>query len=495
MESGMSGRKAWVRGLRIDITPLRTSTDFRTVFASRTITLLGSQATEVALLIQAKQLTGSALDVGLLGAVELIPLVVFGLYGGTLADRLDRRRVARWSEAGLCCLAVALAVNASLPRPALWPLYVIAAATMALAALQRPSLDASVPRLVARDQLTAASALLSLSANASSIAGSALGGLLAAGPGPASVYVTDAASFAVSFVLLCLLRPLPATRQPSGGQHAPGGRALLAGLRYAVGRQELVGSYLADLAAMTLAYPGALIPFVAASLHAPWAAGLMFSATSAGAFAASALSGWAGRVRRHGRAIALAAAAWGAAIACFGLVPDLALALACLAVAGAADMLSGVFRDTLWNQTIPDSMRGRLAGVEVLSYGLGPSAGQLRAGAVATLTSPGVSLWSGGVACVASVGLVCLLLPGFSRYRAPLEGGAVSAGPMDLQPAHESRPDASHLQDAHHDQQPATDLHDPAGVPARETESLDPSLEHRRHDDERNAETQAVDER
>ena len=491
----MSGRRAWVRGLRIDITPLRTSTDFRAVFASRTITLLGSQATEVALLIQARQLTGSALDVGLLGAVELIPLVVFGLYCGTLADRLDRRRVARWSEAGLCCLAVALAVNASLPRPALWPLYVIAAATMALAALQRPSLDASVSRLVAREQLTAASALLSLSANASSIAGSALGGLLAAGPGPASVYATDAASFAVSFVLLCLLRPLPATRQASGGRHAPGGRALLAGLRYAVGRQELVGSYLADLAAMTLAYPGALIPFVAASLHAPWAAGLMFSATSAGAFAASALSGWAGRVRRHGRAIALAAAAWGAAIACFGLVPDLALALACLAVAGAADMLSGVFRDTLWNQTIPDSMRGRLAGVEVLSYGLGPSAGQLRAGAVATATSPGVSLWSGGVACVACVGLVCLLLPGFSRYRAPLEGGAVPAGPVDLQPAHESRPGASHLQDADHDQQPATDLHDPAGVPARETESLDPPLEHRRHDDEGKAETQAVDER
>jgi MFS family permease len=510
----MSGRKTWVRGLHIDITPLRASSDFRAVFASRTITLLGSQATEVALLIQAKQLTGSALDVGLLGAAELVPLVVFGLYGGTLADRLDRRRVARWSEAGLCGLAVALAVNASLPRPALWPLYVIAAATMALAALQRPSLDSSIPRLIARDQLTAASALLSLSANASSIAGSALGGLLAAGPGPASVYATDAVSFAVSFLLLCLLRPLPPTGQASsgessrgqadgghapgeeagGGQQAPGGRALLAGLRYAVGRQELVGSYLADLAAMTLAYPGALIPFVAASLHAPWAAGLMFSATSAGAFAASALSGWAGRVRRHGRAIALAAAAWGAAVACFGLVPNLALALACLAVAGAADMLSGVFRDTLWNQTIPDSMRGRLAGVEVLSYGLGPSAGQLRAGAVATVTSPAVSLWSGGVACVAAVGLVCLLLPGFSRYRAPLEGGAVSTGPVDLQPDHESRPGAGHLQDADHDQQAAADLHDPAGMPAREAERLDPSLEQRRHDNERNAEAQAVDE-
>jgi MFS family permease len=484
----MPGTKAWARRLHVDLTPLHGSADFRVVFASRTITLLGSQATEVALLVQAKQLTGSALDVGLLGAVELVPLVIFGLYGGTLADRLDRRRVARWSEAGLGCLAVALAVNASLPRPALWPLYLIAAATMALAALQRPSLDASVPRIVARDQLTAASALLSLSANAASIAGAALGGLLAAGPGPVSVYAADAVSFAVSFVLLCRLRPLPAARAADDAEHPPGARALLAGLRYALSRQELVGSYLADLAAMTLAYPGALIPFVAASLHAPWAAGLMFSATSAGAFAASAFSGWAGRVRRHGRAIALAAAGWGAAIACFGLAPDLALALACLAVAGAADMLSGVFRDTLWNQTIPDAMRGRMAGVEVLSYGLGPSAGQLRAGAVATVTSPRISLWSGGVACVAAVGLVCLLLPGFARYCARLDGGVVLADPVDLQPAHEDRPRAGHLQDPDHDEQPAAGLHDPPGVPARETEPADPALEHHRHDEEGNAE-------
>jgi MFS family permease len=494
----MSGPTTSARGLHIDLTPLRASADFRAVFASRTITLLGSQATQVALLVQAKQLTGSAFDVGLLGAVELVPLVIFGLYGGTLADRLDRRRVARWSEAGLGCLAVALAVNAAQPRPALWPLYVIAAATMALAALQRPSLDASVPRIVGRDQLTAAAALLSLSSNGASIAGSALGGLLATMPGPVSVYAADAVSFAVSFVLLCLLRPLPPASQPgaAGSQaHQPGARALLAGLRYAVGRPELVGSYLADLAAMTLAYPGALIPFVAASLHAAWAAGLMFSATSAGAFAASAVSGWTGRVRRHGRAIALAAAAWGAAIACFGLAPDLGVALACLALAGAADMLSGVFRDTLWNQTIPDEVRGRLAGVEVLSYGLGPSAGQLRAGAVASVTSPAVSLWSGGVACVAAVGLVCLALPGFTRYRARLNGSVVPADPVDLQPAHEGGPRAGHLQDADHDQQPAADLHDPPGVPAREAEPLDPALEHRRHDEERDAEAEPVDER
>jgi MFS family permease len=289
---------------------------------------------------------------------------------------------------------------------------------MGLAALQRPSLDASLPRIVPRDQLTAAAALLSLSGNVSMITGSAVGGVLAAGPGPVTVYAADTVSFGVSFALLCLLRPLP-RQETAGNQHRQsvlGG--VLAALRYARTRQELVGSYLADLAAMALAYPGALFPFMAATLHAQWAVGLMFSVNSAGAIAASAFSGWTGRVRRHGLAIAVAAAVWGAAVAAFGLAPDLGLALACLVVAGAADMISGVFRETLWNQTIPDELRGRMAGVEVLSYGLGPSAGQLRGGAVAAITTPRVSLWSGGLLCVAAVGLVCAALPGFRNYRA-----------------------------------------------------------------------------
>jgi MFS family permease len=162
---------------------------------------------------------------------------------------------------------------------------------------------------------------------------------------------------------------------------------------------------------MTLAHPNALFPFIAAGLHAPWAVGLMFAAPSAGAAAASALSGWTGRVRRHGRAIALAAAAWGLAITGFGLAPDIGVALAFLVLAGCADMLSGIFRDTLWNQTIPDALRGPMAGVELLSYGLGPSAGQVRAGGMASLTTPGFSAWSGGLLCVAAVA-ACAALPG-----------------------------------------------------------------------------------
>ena len=418
-DHGVTRRGAGLRDLVADIAPLRTSRDFRLVFASRTVTLFGSQATEVALLVQARQLTGSAVAVGLLGAVELVPLVVFGLWGGALADRLDRRRLIRWCEAGLGGCAALLLINASLPRPVVWPLYLIAAGMMALAALQRPSLDASVPRIVSRDQLTAAAALLSLSANASVIVGTTLGGLLATWPGPGAVYALDVASFAVSLGFLRWLGPLPAPVAADGEDGpASGLGGLLAGLRYARGRPELIGSYLADLAAMTFAYPNALFPFMAAELHAPWAVGLMFAAPSAGALAASATSGWTGRVHRHGRAIALAAAAWGLAITGFGLAPDIAAALALLVLAGAADMLSGIFRGALWNQTIPDSLRGRLAGVELLSYALGPSAGQIRAGAVASVTTPRFSLWSGGLLCAAAVAAVCAALPGFVRYSA-----------------------------------------------------------------------------
>ncbi len=423
-----------IRRLGVDLEPLRSSRDFRLVFASRTVTLFGSQAAAVALLVQARQLTGSAIAVGLLGVAELVPLVVFGLYGGALADRLDRRRLIRCCEVGLGCCAAALVANASLPHPQTWPLFGVAAAMMGLAALQRPSLDASVPRLVARHRLTAASALLSLSSNASFIAGAAAGGVLAAGPGPRTVYLLDAVTFAASLGFLGRLGPVPA---PASTDEAPreGLRSLLPALAYARSRPELVGSYLADVAAMTLAYPNVIFPFLAADLHAAWAVGLMFAAPSAGAAAASALSGWTSRVSRHGRAIALAAAAWGLAITGLGLAPDIGAALAFLVLAGWADMLSGIFRDALWNQTIPDTLRGRMAGVELLSYGLGPAAGQVRAGGVASLTTPAVSAWSGGLLCVAAVAATCAALPGFVRYRA-------GAPPPPSQPAGSS-PSAS----------------------------------------------------
>jgi hypothetical protein len=271
---------------------------------------------------------------------------------------------------------------------------------------------------------------MSLSTNASVLVGSSLGGVLAASPGPWLVYALDAAGFAVSFAMLSRLPKLPPVRagsreeaeprEPGELADGPALREILVGLRYAVSRRDLLGSYLADLSAMIFAYPNAMLPFLAAQLHAPWSTGLMFAAPSAGAFVVSATSGWMPRVRRHGLAIAFAAAGWGAAMALVGLAPDVYVALACLAVAGGADECSAVFRDTMWKQSIPDHLRGRMAGIELLSYAAGPPAGQLRSGAVAALTSVRFSLTSGGLACVAAVTAVVAVLPALRHYTAPV---------------------------------------------------------------------------
>jgi MFS family permease len=416
-------RLGWLRHLRTDMRPLRTSRDFRLLLASRTLADLMSQVAVVALIVQVKQLTGSPLAVGMLGVAELVPLLATGLYGGVLADRLDRRKIAAWCEAGVIVPFLLLAVNAATPRPRLWLVYAGAAAVTALASLQQPALNAAVPRIVPRDQLTAAAALASITGNAAFIAGPAIGGLLVTGPGPAAAYLFIAVSYATSLAFLLRLRPLPARKHT---QDLPGWRSVLAGLRYARGRQELIGSYVVDLAAMIFAFPISLYPFLAEEMHATWALGLMYSATAIGALVASSTSAWTGRVTRHGRAIAIAAVIWGIGIIGFGFAPGIAVALGCLGIAGAADMMSGIFRDTLWNQTIPDAMRGRMAGVELLSYGVGPSAGQARAGLVARITSTRFSLWSGGVVCVAAVGLICLALPRFVRYDAPAGRGLAS---------------------------------------------------------------------
>jgi MFS family permease len=405
--------------LRPDLSPLRDSRAFRAVFVSRAVAMFGSQAAEVALLVQAKQLTGSPLVVGLLGMAEVVPLVIFGLSGGALADRFDRRLLMRWCEPGMVCCAVMLLANALLPRPALWPLFVVAALLVAISSLQRPSFEAATPRLVSRGRLTAAVALLAMFQNASVLVGSSLGGVLAITPGPWLVYALDAAGFAVSFWMLGRLPALP-PEPDSDAPHenqAPVLRQIFGGLRYAVTRRDLLGSYLADLSAMIFAYPSALFPFMAVTLHAPWSAGLMFAAPSAGAFLLSATSGWMSRIRRHGLAIAISAAVWGAGIAAFGLSPDIYAALAVLVIAGAADESSGIFRDMLWKQSIPDRLRGRMAGIEMLSYAGGPPLGQLRSGVMASAFGIRFSLAAGGFGCVAAVAVVCSALPALTRYR------------------------------------------------------------------------------
>ncbi|RKT02670.1 putative MFS family arabinose efflux permease [Streptomyces sp. 3211.6] len=404
-----------------DLSPWRSSRDFRLLFFQGTVTYFGSFMAMIALPLQIKHMTDSPLAVGAMGAVELVPLVVCGLYGGALADAVDRRRLILLTEAGLGVLALVLLVNALLPDPVLWPLYVVAAGVSALSGLQRPALDSLMARIVPHDQLTAAAALNALRYQSGAIAGPALAGVVVAYAGYASAYAVTVVGFAVSVALCARLRPAP----PVGGAERPSLRSMAEGARYAWSRPVLLGTYAVDLAAMFFAFPNTIFPFLADELDAEWALGLMYAAGAVGSLVLGLTSGWVSRVRRHGLLVVSGAAAWGLAIAAAGWFSSVWLVLVCLAAAGAGDMLSALGRSTIWNQTIPEELRGRLAGIEVLSYSVGPQLGQVRAGTMAGWTGTRPAFWSGGLACVASVALLAALLPKLISYDADTDADAL----------------------------------------------------------------------
>ncbi|MER5638514.1 MFS transporter [Kitasatospora sp. NPDC002227] len=399
--------RALLHKIRPDMSPWRSSTDFRLLWSSGCISAFGSFLTYVALPLQIKDLTGSSFAVGLIGAVELVPLIVFGLWGGALADALDRRKLVLCSEAGLALLSGLLLLNALLPHPVLWPIYVVAALVAAVDGLQRPALDSLTPRIVPHDQLTAAFSLLSLYRNAASVAGPALAGVIVATAGVQTAYALDVATFAVSLLLLARMRAVP----PATGAERPTLKSIAVGVRYAWSRKDLLGTYAIDIVAMLFAYPVAIFPFLAADLHAGWALGLMYGASAFGGLLVSVTSGWTSHVNRHGRMLVLAALGWGAAMALAGATGSVWVVLLGLALAGGADQISGIARSTIWNQSIPDELRGRLAGVELLSYSVGPQLGQVRAGGMASLIGARGSVWVGGLACVVGVVGLTAALP------------------------------------------------------------------------------------
>ncbi|MFH8288159.1 MFS transporter [Streptomyces sp. NPDC018059] len=403
-----------------DLSPWRSTRDFRLLWVQGLVTYFGSFMAMVALPLQIKELTDSPLAVGAMGAVELVPLIVFGLYGGALADAVDRRKVILLSEAALGLLAVVLLVNALLPSPLLWPLYVVAAGVSALAGLQRPALDSLMARIVPHDQLTAAAALNSFRWNVGAIAGPSLAGLVVAYAGHASAYAVTVVGFTVSVLLCTRLSPAPAAHDAE----KPSLRGLAEGARYAWSRPVLLGTYAVDMAAMFFAFPNTVFPFLADELDAEWSLGLMYAAGAVGSLLLGLTSGWTSRVRRHGLLVVFGAAGWGLAITAAGWFANVWAVLGCLALAGAGDMLSGLGRSTIWNQTIPDELRGRLAGIEVLSYSVGPQLGQVRAGAAAGWTGTRSAIWSGGVACVASVAVLAAALPRLISYDATTDPDA-----------------------------------------------------------------------
>jgi MFS family permease len=402
----------WLNMATLDITPLRRHRDFRLLFIGRLVSTFGNMITVVAIPYQVYQLTHSVLLVGLLGLAELAALIVFAMLGGALADAADRRTMVLISEAGLMAGSIVLAGNSLLANPLVWLIFVIAALQGALDALQRPSLDALLPRLVDRDELKAAGALGTFRGTVGMIAGPALAGVLVAVAGLPITYMVDVGTFVVGLVCLLMMRAVP----PPADAARPSLARVLEGIRYARSRPELIGTYAVDIVAMLFGMPMALFPAIAQGLGGPTVLGLLYTAPAVGSFLFVATSGWTRRVHRHGMGVIAAATLWGFAIIGFGLVPGRTAALVFLALAGAADAMSGVFRQVIWNQTIPDSLRGRLASIELLSYSTGPTLGNFEAGLVASIFSVRVSVVSGGVLCVIGCVLCAVALPAFRRY-------------------------------------------------------------------------------
>jgi MFS family permease len=398
----------------LDLTPLRNSPQYRRLYVAGFISMLGSQATYVAVPFQLRLLTHSTLAVGSIGLVELAPLVIFGLYGGVLADRMNRRRLILIMELVLMASTALLLANALLAHPITWILYVDAAIVAAASSLQSPSVSAMNQIFVSPDLQRSASVLANVSGTTASIIGPALGGLAAVAFGPGSVYFANVVTFSVSLYLLYRLHATPPPQEVSEGVM----QSMREGISYARSRPDIVGTYIIDLLAMILAFPVVMLPFVAARFHESYALSILYCGLPVGALLATLTSRWTRHVHRYGRAIVWAAASWGLGIALFGDSSTLWLVVAGLAVAGGADSISGIFRNTMWNESIPPEVRGRMAGIEMISYSLGPTAGQFRAGVMAAWTSLRFSLTFGGLACTGSVGVVAAALPSLWSFDA-----------------------------------------------------------------------------
>ena len=398
--------------LALDLTPLKKYPDFRNLWAAGLVSYLGSMITYVAIPFQIKEITNSYLAVGVVGVIELVPLIIFGLYGGVLADSVNRKIMVWATEAGALLLVALLLANSMLWEPKVWVIYIAAGLFAVVDGLQRPSADAMLPRLVGHQDLPAATALMSLRWQLGLIVGPTVGGIIFATFSISAGFAVDMATYVVALVFLARVRSMPSSKEAKKSSLA----ALFEGVKYAFSRQDLIGTYIIDLAAMTLAMPMALYPFWADQLNAPWALGMFYSAITVGSVLVTVTSGWTTRYRFHGRAVILAAIGWGLAIAVAGLSTSLILVLLFLTIAGAFDMVSALFRANIWNQTIPDHFRGRLAGIELLSYSVGPLAGQLRAATIASATTLSFSVTFGGVLCAIVVASLALFFPKMWKY-------------------------------------------------------------------------------
>ncbi|MEU3652987.1 MFS transporter [Streptomyces sp. NPDC032161] len=409
------------RRILADLTPLRTSPDYRRLWFGNTVSWIGQGMTALAVSLQVYDITGSAFSVGLIGFCSFLPLVVFGLYGGAVADTLDRRKLGLAGAAGSFVLSLVLVGAAVAGVEQVGLLYAVVALQAACFAINSPARSSMIARLLPAEQLPAANALSSITSTTGTLVGPMLGGLLVGWWGYRAAYTVDAVTFTASlYAMWRLPSMLPDRSVTRNGEEGPGRASVADGLRFLGARPNLRMTFLTDLCAMVLAHPRALFPVVAVAWYGGDArtTGLLVAAPALGALLGGVFSGWLGHIRRHGLAVLLAVGSWGTAIALFGLTRQLWLGLLFLALAGCADTTSMVFRNTMLQAAVPDEMRGRLQGVFIVVVAGGPRLGDFLAGSVSDLASPGVAVTGGGIACVLAVSLLGLRWRGFARYDA-----------------------------------------------------------------------------
>jgi len=409
----------------VDLSALRASRDLRLLVAGNWITGLGTQAALVALPFQIYDVTRSAFLTGLLGAVELVPLIAFALFGGALADRVDRRRLLLLDQIALVACAGALALLVWAPGdPPLAGLYAFGGLLAGFGAVQNVARSAIVPNLVDPVHLRSALALNFGLFQLTMVVGPALGGVLIGLLGTGAVFAIDAASCLVMVAALLPMAPQP----PHGATGRP--RVLQSigeGLRFVRRKQALMGSFAIDLVAMAFGMPRALFPVLAVSVYhaGPEGTGLLFAAVSAGATVAALTTAWLEHARRLGLIVFWAVVVWGTAIALAGLAGSIVAAALLLAVAGAADSVSAVCRSTINQSVTPDALRGRMSSVFSLVVTSGPRLGDVEAGAVAALGGVRFSVVSGGLACIVGAIAVVAAFPALIRYDAEREIAAM----------------------------------------------------------------------
>lgn len=395
----------------LDITPLKISRDYRLLFFGQLISFFGSMMTFIVVPWQMFQLTQSSEMVGYLYLAEFVPMFCLAFVGGALADSLDKRRMLRLTEVGQTIVTAILLVNSFFAKPQIWILFVAVAIHAGLAALQRPAFESLIQKIIPRDLLSAVSALNSIRFNFGAIISPAIAGIIVTQLSTTIAYSIDLVTFVASLGAVFLINAVPS---PENAER-PGLKSVVEGCRYAFSRQELLGTYLIDIAAMFFAMPQALYPALA-TVYGEKYVGFFPAALASGALLASLTSGWTKHIYKHGLFVSLAAALWGVAIIFFGWSDSIIFALLFLGLAGFFDMISGIFRGVIWNQTIPNYLRGRLASIEMISYLTGPMLGSAKMGIVAERFGLKTALISGGVLCVAFVAGLTLVLPRFIKY-------------------------------------------------------------------------------